>query len=137
MIEEAQKFDLKDLSGKKKCSVFADPKKTLVDGKDDFMLDSLKFRIGEEEAIFSLGDIRTILFALSDTKAQRDMLPIQMVTQRKYQTVLGIKADRDIKKGEMINFKVDIPLPPIEKEIAQEAARQLRQGLIRPADLLK
>ena len=137
MIEESQKFDLKDLSGKKKCSIFADPKKTVVDGVEDFTLDSLRFRIGDEEAIFSLGDIRTILFALSDNKAQRDMLPIQMVTQRKYQTVLGVKADRDIKKGEMVKFKVDIPLPPIEKEIAQEAARQLRQGLIRPADLIK
>lgn len=137
MIEEAQKFDVKDLSGKKKCSVFADPKKVVTDGVEDFTLDSLRFRIGEEEAILAIGDLRTILFAVSDRKSQGEMLPIQMVTQRKYQTVLGIKADRDIKKGEMINFKVDIPLPPIEREIAQEAARQLRQGLIKPADLIK
>lgn len=127
MIEEPQKFDVKDLSGNNRCSIYADPKKP----------ESLKIKVGEEEAVFSLGDLRTILFALSNNEEQRKMLPLQMVTQRSYKTLLGVKADRDIKKGEMVNFKVDIPLPPIEKEIAQEAARQLRRGMIRPADLIK
>ena len=134
MIEEAQKFGIEDLSGRTKCSIFAVPKKVEVpDGEPTYTLETVEIEIDDKKAIIALGDLRSIIFGLSDPKAQRDLLPIQMVTQRRYQTVLGVKASKNIKKGEMVNFKVDIPLPPIEKEIAQEAARQLRSGQMRPA----
>lgn len=128
MIEETQKFDIEDLSGKTKCSVLAIPKKV----GDDYVLDRLELHMGNEKAVIALGDLRSVIFALSSPKEQRSMLPLQMVTQRNYKTVLGIIATKDIKKGETINFQVDIPLPPIEKEIAQEAARQLKHGIIKP-----
>lgn len=136
MIEEAQKFDIKSLQGGK-CSIFAVPKKIEESGGIRYELDAIEIKINDEKAVIALGDIRSIIFALSNPKQQRDMLPLQMVTQRNYKTLLGLKAERDIKKGEMINFQVDIPLPPIEKEIAQEAARQLRTGQMKPADILK
>ena len=121
MIEEPQLFPLKDANKKIVATIYALPNNETVE-----------FKINEEKVIISLGDLKTILFALSNPQEQKDMMPLQMVTQRKYQTMLGIKAQKDIKKGEVINFKVDIPLPPIEKEIMMEATRQIKRGLIRP-----
>ena len=121
MIEEPQLFPLKDANQRIVATIYALPNKETVE-----------FKINEEKVIISLGDLRTILFALSDNEEQKKMMPLQMVTQRKYQTMLGVKAQKDIKKGEVINFKVDIPLPPIEKEIMMEATRQIKRGLIRP-----
>ena len=133
MIEESQKFGLKDRNGKVVATLFAVPdvKEGLFNEKE-YTLEDVEIQIGEEKARITLGDLRTILFALSNPKEQKEMMPIAMVTQRRYQTMLGVKAQKDIKKGEVVNFKVDIPLPPIEKEIMMEATRQINKGLIRP-----
>ena len=132
MIEESQKFDLKDRNKRIVAELLAVPDVTEELGEKQYTLDEVELRIGDERARIALGDLRTILFALSSPKQQRDMMPLQMVTQRRYQTVLGVRAEKNIKKGEVVNFKVDIPLPPIEKEIMMEATRQIQKGLIRP-----
>ncbi len=131
MLNENETFKVKDVSGKNPMSVEVNWR---PDDEATNECKVLRIKMGKEEAYIAIGDLRTILFATSSAEEQRKMMPMQMVTQRRYQTMLGVKADKDIKKGEMVNFKVDIPLPPIEKEIMLEAARQIKRGIIKPAN---
>lgn len=128
MITDPEKFNVKDKSGK--TDVTFEVNWNPLD-EDTNECKVLKIRIGKEETYIATGDLRTILFAISNPEEQRKAMPIQMVTQRRYQTILGVKADKDIKKGEMVNFKVDIPLPPIDKEIMLEATRQIKRGIVK------
>lgn len=65
--------------------------------------------------------LNALLFAMGTEAQQRDLLPTKITTARRYQTVLGITAKKDIKRGEKINVQVDIPLPPIEETIFEAA----------------
>ena len=126
MITEPEQFRVTDLSGKNALVIDVNFK------PDDESMNEckvLRVTIGDKESFIAVGDLRAVLFAISAPEQQRKMLPLNMVTQRRYNTMLGVKAERNIKKGEMINFKVDIPLPPMEQEIMNEAARQIKKGL--------
>ena len=51
---------------------------------------------------------------------QRKMIPQKISEARYLRTTLGIKATKDIRKGEMINVPVELKLPSIEQEIIGE-----------------
>ena len=74
--------------------------------------------------------LMSVLFAIGRPEDQRKLIPQKLVTIRKYQTMLGIVAKKDIKKGEKIDVEVDIPLPPIEQEIISEAKNLLAKSNI-------
>lgn len=59
----------------------------------------------------------SILFACGTDDQQRKSIPQRITKSRSYQTVLGIKATKNIKAGEMINVPVNIPLPDIVEDI--------------------
>ena len=59
----------------------------------------------------------SILFAFGTEDQQKKMIPQKISQVRFLKTVLGIKATKDIKKGEMINIPVDLKLPSIEEEV--------------------
>jgi len=59
----------------------------------------------------------SVLFVMGTEEQQRKMIPQKITEVRYWETVLGIKANKDIKKGENINVPVKLKLPPIEKEI--------------------
>lgn len=84
-----------------------------------------------DEALVEREHLMAVLFAIGDDDQQRKLIPQKIQVIRKYQTVLGIKATKDIKAGEMINVPVDIPLPPIEDEIMGEARRLVGTGVIK------
>ena len=67
--------------------------------------------------------LMSLLFAIGRPEDQINLIPAKITTIRKYQTMLGITAKKDIKKGEKINVQVDIPLPPIEQEVIGEAEK--------------
>ena len=75
--------------------------------------------------------IHSMLFAISEAEQQRELIPAKIQIIRKYQTMLGITAQKNIKKGEKINVMVDIPLPPIEREIMETAKKTVTNGLAR------
>ena len=52
-----------------------------------------------------------ILFYIGKAEDQQKMIPQTMETIHHYKTVLGIKATKDIGKGEMINFPVELSVP--------------------------
>lgn len=61
--------------------------------------------------------LNSMLFAMGNEEEQRKMVPYRQQIVRTIETTLGIKAKKDIKKGEMINVpvKLDIPLDMREK----------------------
>lgn len=71
--------------------------------------------------------LHTFLFAISKTDEQRDLIPHKVKTTRKYSTLVGVVAKNNIKKGEKVNFVVDIPLPDIEKEIMAQAKKEINK----------
>lgn len=58
------------------------------------------------------------LFTIGTEDQQAKMVPHAIQEVRNYQTVLGITADQDIKKGQKINVRVSIPLPLTGEQIS-------------------
>ena len=52
-----------------------------------------------------------VLFAIGKPEDQQKMIPQTLETIHHYKTVLGIKATKEIKKGEMINFPIELSVP--------------------------
>lgn len=55
--------------------------------------------------------LNTMLFAIGTAEEQRNMIPQTLETVHEYKTVLGIKATKNIEKGEMINFPISLSIP--------------------------
>jgi len=53
----------------------------------------------------------SVLFMMGTAEEQMEMVPEEHLTVRWYETVLGIKATKDIQKGEMINVPIKLSLP--------------------------
>jgi len=129
MITEYNKLQLEDEAGKNNLIIE-------VNYKDDPEVNEckmLKLTYPDgKQAFIKREHFLSFLFVIGREEDQRKMIPKKLITIRKYQTMLGITATRNIKKGERINVTVDIPLPPIEQEIIGEAKRQLKRGLWTP-----
>ena len=52
-----------------------------------------------------------IFFACGKPEDQQKMIPQTLETIHHYKTVLGIKATKEIAKGEMINFPIELSVP--------------------------
>lgn len=78
--------------------------------------------------------MQEILFAIGTPKDQQRMIPQKLTKVRWYETVLGIKATKNIAKGQMINVPVKISLPTVEEEIIAELKKENRNksGIIVP-----
>lgn len=77
-------------------------------------------------------ELNALTFAMGTKSEQMKMIPIVETRSRHYETVLGITATKNIKKGEKIVFPVSIPLPTFSEEIISEAKRDAvknHQGL--------
>ena len=80
----------------------------------------LKFKFDDKEVYVNKEHFLTFIFMMGNSEEQQKMIPQRITNVRKYETVLGIKAKQDIKKGETINCLVEIPLPDIVNEIIGE-----------------
>lgn len=80
--------------------------------------------------------LNTLLFAIGTSEEQQKMIPQRIVRTRHYKTMLGITAKKDIRKGEKINFEVDIPMPDVEEEIIGQLKKKVEnktsKGIIIP-----
>lgn len=55
--------------------------------------------------------LMAILFAIGNAAEQREMTPQIVTKTKRYETVLQVKATKDIRKGESITFPVSFTLP--------------------------
>ena len=61
-----------------------------------------------------------LLFSIGSPEEQRKMIPQKILRTRNYETMIGVTAKKDIKKGEKINFPLKITLPTFEQEAIAE-----------------
>ena len=71
-----------------------------------------------------------ILFAIGNEAEQRKMIPQKLTRVKWYETVVSVKATKDIRKGENITFPIKITLPSVEEEVIREVKRESNLGLL-------
>ena len=71
-----------------------------------------------------------VLFAIGKPEDQQKMIPQTLETIHHYKTVLGIKASKDIAKGEMINFPVELSIPcsALRQDVIDSLPEEYKQG---------
>ena len=70
-------------------------------------------------------DLLAFLFVIGEQSEQSKIIPQKLTHSRWYQTVLGITAHKDIRKGEKIVVPVKISLPDMEEEVIGDTKRKL------------
>lgn len=80
---------------------------------------------GGHTAVVKKEHLNAILFAIGNEEEQRKMIP--QVTRRSkwYETVVSVKATKDIKKGQELTFPIKLTLPTIEAEAIAEVKREV------------
>ena len=63
------------------------------------------------------------VFAIGRPEDQQKMIPQTITNVKWYETILGIKATKDIHKGEMINVPIKLTLPTQERDTISEIRR--------------
>lgn len=71
-----------------------------------------------------------ILFACGKEEDQRNMIPQTLETIHHYKTVLGIKATKDVHKGEMINFPIELSVPcgALRQDVIGSLPKEYKKG---------
>lgn len=122
MISDNQKFRLPDMNHKSEFVIEVnwnpkDPK------TNECQVVKLTAPSGEETYI-KREHLHSVLFAIGKAAEQAQLVPQKRQTIRNIETVLGIKASKDIFKGEMINVRVKIPVPLGEEEVIIDRSPQ-------------
>ena len=117
MIEKYDKFRISDLNKEK--DFFVE-----VNYKDDPEINQckiLKITFPNKDVAYVKRDqLMAFLFAIGRPEDQRKMIPQRIRRTRWYETVIGVKATKDIRKGEMMNFPIKISLPDVSEEVISE-----------------
>lgn len=109
MITQHEKFKLPDENGKH--DLIAE-----VNWKEDDLLTNeskvIKFTFpGGKTAYVKRDYLMSFLFAIGRAEDQRKLIPQKITKVRWYETVLSIKATKDIQKGEQVTFPIKISIP--------------------------
>lgn len=78
-----------------------------------------------QEQIIRREHLHAILFAISGPEEQRKLIPETTIKTRWYETVVGVVAKKDIRKGEEIRFPIKLSLPTFEEEIIGDMKREM------------
>ena len=114
MIDGHEKFKMEDLAGKHDWFMevnWEDDKKTR-----DCQVIKLTFPNGDT-AFTKKDHLYSVLFAIGNPKQQAEIIPQKLTRSRWYETTVGVKAKKDIRKGEQIIFPVKFSLPAVEEEV--------------------
>ena len=122
MIKSYQKFRLKDK--RKKNDLFAEVNWSEADDIKDCKV--VKFTLGDKAAYVEKEWLNTFLFTIGKRAEQVKMIPQKILRSREYNTIVGIKAMKDIKKGEEIRARISLTLPSVEEEVISEVAKRIK-----------
>ena len=79
-----------------------------------------------KEYTFKKEFLNSVLFAIGTADEQRKMIPQVIRKTRWYETVISVKAKKDIIKGEDITFPLKITLPSVEEEAIAEIKKEAK-----------
>lgn len=68
--------------------------------------------------------LNSMLFAIGTAAEQQKMIPQTIKRSKWYETIISVKAKKDILKGENITFPLKITLPSVEQEAIAEIKRE-------------
>lgn len=71
-----------------------------------------------------------MLFAIGNPAEQRQMTPQVIRRSRWYETIISVKAKKNIKQGQNITFPLKISLPTVEEEVIAEMKKDMSHDLI-------
>ena len=130
MISTHEKFVMEDLSRENTWFMevnWEDDKKTR-----DCQVVKITFPNGDT-AYTKKDHLYSVLFAIGNPRQQSEIIPQKLSRNRWFETILSVKAKKDIAKGENITFPVKLSLPMVEEEIiSREKVRDT--GLILPVN---
>lgn len=72
--------------------------------------------------------LNALLFTIGSSTEQSKMIPQKIISSKWYETVISVKAKRDILKGESITFPLKITLPDERREAIQELKKKIGNG---------
>ena len=114
MIDDHQKFRLIDKNNKNE--IILEVNWDLKDEKTNQCQVVKVISPSGDETYVDRKELHGFLFLIGRPLDQAQLIPQRQQTIRNLETVLGIKATKDIKKGEYINVPVKIPIPYGEQE---------------------
>lgn len=76
-----------------------------------------------KEAYVTREDLLQFFFAIGTPEQQQKLMPQTLTKMRWYETILTVKAHKDIRRGEEVTFPVKLSLPPIEDEVVSAIAQ--------------
>ena len=114
MIDDHQKFRLIDKNNKNE--IILEVNWDLKDEKTNQCQVVKVISPSGDETYVDRKELHGFLFLIGRRLDQEQLIPQRQQTIRNLETVLGIKATKDIKKGEYINVPVKIPIPLGESE---------------------
>lgn len=80
---------------------------------------------GGLSALVKKEHLHAILFAIGTEAEQRKLIPQVKRTSRWYETVVSVKAKKDIKVGENITFPLKLSLPTQSEEVIAEVKKDI------------
>ena len=72
---------------------------------------SVRFKIGDKVTEVNFMQLWSLFFALSSPEQQTNMIPAQYTANRKIEVKFVLRADKDIKAGELIPVEHYVTLP--------------------------
>ena len=114
MITEYEKFRMQDQKGEKDwfIEVNWDDTEEVKDCK------ILKITFPNGDIAYTKREyLNTMLFAIGTSQDQQKLIPQRLTKARWYETVVSVRAKRNIEKGDNITFPIKLTLPLVEEEV--------------------
>jgi len=125
MITGHEKFRLTDLGKKNDFTIEVNYKGDEDAETNECKILKITFSDGKE-CYIEKEKLNSVLFAIGTAAEQRQMIPQVIRRSRWYETVISVKAKKDIRKGEDITFPLKITLPTEEEAVIAEIKREQR-----------
>jgi len=124
MIETYEKFKILDVDGRPAAIVEVNWN---TEDKKTNQCKILRFTYPDKTVSYVKRELlNELLFAIGKSSDQMKMVPQKHTRVRWYETVIGVRAKKDIRKNEMINFPLKISLPTVEEEVITEVSKRLK-----------
>ena len=120
MIKDFVKYRLPDKNGKNDLvfEINYSDKEEVKDAK------IIRWSTGDKRGFIDRKTLYEFLWMIGTPEDHKRMIPQKITKVKWYETVLGITATKDIKKGERINVPIKLSLPATEEEIIGEKKKK-------------
>lgn len=127
MLKEHEKWLLPDEGGKNQ--FFAEVNFNDKEEVKDCKIVRFTFPDGSESHV-NIKYLMEILFACGKPEDQQKLIPQTLETIHHYKTTLGIKAAKDISRGEMINFPLELSIPcsALREDVIGSLPKEYKRG---------